>query len=460
MKDVSVVVLAAGEGKRMKSKTPKVLHKLAGVPMIEHIVDAMDEMACERKIIVVGFKADTIKEALSHRDVDFALQNEQLGTGHAVMMAEEQIPDHGQILILLGDVPLIRTSTLTSFVSYHKSNACSASVLTTKLDNPFGYGRVVRNSAGEQVAKIVEQRDATDEEKTISEINTGIMCFEAQALKRALKKISNSNDQAEYYLTDAFEILVEEGEKATAFITEDASEVMGINSRVQLEEAEQIFRKRLLTAHMEAGVTIIDAQNTYVEKYVQIGQDTVLYPGTYLRGRTVIGEDCEVGPNAHLVDTVIENGIAIKDSTLLESKVDSHTNIGPYAYLRPKSDIGKHVKIGDFVEVKNSRIDDHSKVSHLSYIGDGDVGKHVNIGCGVVFVNYDGKNKHRTTVLDNAFVGCNVNLVAPVTVEENAYVAAGSTITKTVPENALAVARVKQENKKDWVLRKQRRASK
>ncbi len=211
---------------------------------------------------------------------------------------------------------------------------------------------------------------------------------------------------------------------------------------------------------MEAGVTIIDAGNTYVEKYVEIGCDTVLYPGTYLKGKTRIGEDCEIGPNAHIQDTHIEDGITIKDSTLIESKVDCHTNIGPYAYLRPKSDIGKHVKIGDFVEVKNSRVDDHSKVSHLSYIGDGDVGKNVNIGCGVVFVNYDGQKKHRTVIKDNAFVGCNVNLVAPVTVEENAYVAAGSTVTKTVPENALAVARVKQENKKDWVLRKQRRAVK
>jgi len=456
MKDLSVVVLAAGEGKRMKSKTPKVLHKLAGVPIIEHIIDTMDDMKCDKKVLVVGFKADEIKSALTHREVTFALQEDQLGTGHAVMMAEDQLPDSGHVLILLGDVPLIKPSTLKEFIEFHMVNKCSGTVLTTDMVDPTGYGRVVTQSNGE-VIKIVEHRDASMEEKKICEINTGIMCFETNDLKQALKKISNTNDQAEYYLTDAFEILVKESRKACAFKTVDCTEVMGINSRVQLEEAEQILKKRILNRHMEEGVTIIDTQNTYVEKYVEIGMDTTLYPGTYLRGKTIIGEDCNIGPNAHLQDTIVNNGITIKDSTLLESIVDDNTVIGPYAYLRPKSDIGKNVKIGDFVEVKNSRIDDNSKVSHLSYIGDGDVGKNVNIGCGVVFVNYDGSKKHRTTVKDNAFVGCNVNLVAPVTIEENAYVAAGSTITKTVPENALAVARVRQDNKKDWVLRKKRR---
>lgn len=456
MKNVSVVVLAAGEGKRMKSKTPKVLHKLGGVPIIEHIIDSVDHMNCQEKVIVVGFKADEIENALDHREVTFALQEDQLGTGHAVMMAENQLPDNGQILVLLGDVPLIKPSTLEEFVKFHIDNKCSATVLTTDLVDPFGYGRVVTKDNVE-VLKIVEQRDASESEKKITEINTGIMCFESTDLKNALKKISNSNDQAEYYLTDTFEVLVNESKKVYSFKTTDHTEVMGINSKVQLEEAEQILRKRILKGHMEEGVTIIDTSNTYVEKYVKIGMDTILYPGTYLRGKTVIGEDCEVGPNAHLIDTVIKDSISIKDSTLVESKVDNNTSVGPYAYLRPKSDIGKNVKIGDFVEVKNSRIDDNSKVSHLSYIGDGDVGRNVNIGCGVVFVNYDGAKKNRTVVKDNAFVGCNVNLIAPITVEENAYVAAGSTITKTVPENSLAVARVRQDNKKDWVLRKKRR---
>lgn len=453
MSETTVLILAAGAGTRMKSSVPKVLHPVAGVSMIEHILDLCEDLSLETPVAVIGHGSDQIRGALSHRNVKFALQEQQLGTGHAVMVAQGQLPDSGTTLILCGDVPLLKRSTVEAFLKIHEEEKNAATILTAVMDDPFGYGRIIRNESG-KVVRIVEQRDADEAQKAVREINTGIMCFNTKYLKNTLSNLTNDNDQKEYYLTDAIELLEKSQLPVGGFVVENAWEVMGINSRVQLHEAEQIYRRERLRDLMESGVTIVDAQSTWIEKYVTVMPDTVLLPGCYLRGRTQIGSGCTIGPNAHISNSVIANDVEINNSTLKESRVDEGATVGPYAYLRPGSDLGKKVKIGDFVEVKNTRIDDGSKVSHLSYIGDGYVGKDVNVGCGVVFVNYDGVNKHKTEIGDNAFIGCNANLVAPVKVGKGAYVAAGSTITRDVPEGSLGVARTRQENKDGWVERK------
>lgn len=453
MSQTTVLILAAGAGTRMKSSMPKVLHQVAGVSMIEHILDLCDDLDLGTPITVIGHEAEQMRSALAARRVKFALQEQQMGTGHAVMVAQEQLPEPGNTLILYGDVPLLKADTVAAFLKQHNDEGNAATVMTTCMTDPAGYGRIVRDGGGKLV-QIVEQRDATEEQRCIEEINTGIMCFDTRYLKSALQNLTNDNDQKEYYLTDAIELLEKSKLPIGAYIVKDHREVMGINSRVQLQEAEQIYRETRLQELMTSGVTIIDAASVWVEKYVKVGRDTTLLPGCYLRGTTEIGESCQIGPNAHITSSLIRDRVTVNHSTVTDSKVDADSTVGPYAYLRPGSDLGQHVKVGDFVEVKNARIDDGAKVSHLSYIGDGHVGKHVNIGCGVVFVNYDGENKHRTEVGDHAFVGCNANLVAPVKVGAHAYVAAGSTITRDVPENALGVARSRQENKEGWVIRK------
>jgi bifunctional UDP-N-acetylglucosamine pyrophosphorylase/glucosamine-1-phosphate N-acetyltransferase len=447
------IILAAGAGTRMKSKIPKVLHKVAGVSMLEHVIDVIEEIKCSKKVVVIGHEADKVKEATEHRDIEYVLQEEQLGTGHAVMQAENLIGEQGNVIVLYGDTPLINAESIRQFVENHIKEGFAASILTTEVDNPTGYGRIIRDDRGE-VLKIVEEKDADSQQKKVKEINSGIYCFKAKDLKESLSGLNNNNNQGEYYLTDVIEILKNKGKKIGGYKLTDFTEIMGVNSRVQLAEAEKIMRKRILNKLMEEGVTIIGPDNTYIDKRVKVAKDTIIYPGTIIEGSTEIGEDCIIGPDVRIQNSIIKNGVEIRNSTVLESYIDSNTKVGPYAYLRPNSELGKNVKIGDFVEVKNSKIGDNSKASHLSYIGDGEVGKNVNIGCGVVFVNYDAKNKHKTIVEDNSFIGCNVNLVAPVTVKKNAYVAAGSTITKEVPEGALSVARAKQKNKEGWVKRK------
>ncbi|WIF96148.1 bifunctional UDP-N-acetylglucosamine diphosphorylase/glucosamine-1-phosphate N-acetyltransferase GlmU [Caminicella sporogenes] len=447
------IILAAGAGTRMKSKLPKVLHKVSGISMLEHVIDVAEEIKCDKNVVVVGCGADKVKDATKHRNVEFIYQKEQLGTGHAVIQAENLICDEGYVIVLYGDTPLIKSETIQKFINLHTKRGYSASILTTEVENPTGYGRIIRNENGE-VIKIVEEKDADEFQKSIKEINSGIYCFKASDLKKSLKKLNNDNNQGEYYLTDVIEILRNEEKKIGAYKIDDYTEILGVNSRVQLAEAEKIMRKRILTGLMEKGVTIIDPDNTYVDKRVEVGMDSILYPGTFILGNTEIGEDCIIGPNTRIENSIVNDRVKIINSTIIESFIDSDTKVGPYAYLRPNSKLGKNVKIGDFVEVKNSIIGDNSKASHLSYIGDGKIGKNVNIGCGAVFVNYNGKSKNKTVVKDNAFIGCNVNLIAPVIVEENGYIAAGSTITKNVPEKSLAVARAKQQNKKDWVERK------
>ncbi|EPZ53532.1 UDP-N-acetylglucosamine diphosphorylase/glucosamine-1-phosphate N-acetyltransferase [[Clostridium] sordellii ATCC 9714] len=325
--------------------------------------------------------------------------------------------------------------------------------MTTKVENPTGYGRIIRDN-NQDLLKIVEQKDANEEEKLVNEINSGIYCFNGKSLKEALSKIDNNNAQGEYYLTDTIEIMRNNSLKVGAFNGATIEELMGVNSRVELSKAEEIMRRRINTMHMINGVTIIDINSTYIEADVKIGNDTIVYPGAMIQGNTVIGKECIIGMNSCISNSIIGDATKVESSTIMDSKVGDNTTVGPYAYLRPKSNIGNNVKVGDFVEVKNATIEDNSKASHLAYIGDAHVGKNVNIGCGTVFVNYDGKNKFKSVVKDGAFIGSNSNLVAPVTVEENGYIATGSTITDDVPAGALAIARERQVVKEGWVEKK------
>lgn len=446
------VILAAGQGTRMKSKTHKVLHPIGGKPMIEHIVSTMEQLGVEQTVVVVGFEAEAVQQYLGDR-VRYALQKEQLGTGHAVRQAEMYLKGlPGTTLVINGDNPLITVDTYRDFVHDFKGRQVAASMLTAVIDNPVGYGRVLRSPEGD-VERVVEEKDANAAERKLREINTGTFCFDNTQLFAALRKVTNDNAQGEYYLPDVLSVLREAGQKISAFCVDDASETVGINNRVQLQEAEAIFRKRTLERHMLAGVTIVDPGSTYIEADVAIGMDTTILPGTTLRGHTVIGEDCVIGPNADIRDCRIADGVTVEHSTLKQSTVGKQSSIGPYAYLRPDSTVGERVKIGDFVEVKNAVIGNDTKVSHLSYIGDTDLGQEVNVGCGAVTVNYDGERKWRTVVGDRSFIGCNVNLIAPVNIGNDTYIAAGSTITDDVPDDAFAIARQRQTTKEDYVTR-------
>lgn len=449
MADLVAIILAAGKGTRMKSKLPKVLHKVGGKPMVEHVMEAAEEAGVSRKIVVVGFGSEKVMEFIGGR-AKVVLQAEQLGTGHAVLQAEPALQGKkGTALILCGDTPLLVGEELEKFCQAHKASGAAVSVLTAKTATPFGYGRIVRNKDG-NVEKIVEEKDATEAEKTITEINTGIYCLEYPLAFQLLHSLSTNNAQGEYYLTDILTKCREQGEKVAGILTEDFSMVMGINSRKQLAEAEGIMRERILDKLMGEGVSIMDPASTFIEASVKIGRDTVIYPFTWLEGKTVIGEDCEIGPNVRLQDVEIGDGNHIQFTYGHECKVENNVTMGPYIHLRPNTLIHDKVKIGNFVEVKNSTVGVGTKLPHLTYIGDSDIGGGVNMGCGCITVNYNGKKKYRTIIEDDAFVGCNSNLVAPVKVGKGSYVAAGSTITKDVPENSLGVGRGRQVNIDGW----------
>ncbi|MDU4933701.1 MAG: bifunctional UDP-N-acetylglucosamine diphosphorylase/glucosamine-1-phosphate N-acetyltransferase GlmU [Peptostreptococcaceae bacterium] len=452
------IILAAGKGTRMKSKYPKVIHKVCGKEMVNHVINVSQKSGVNDIVVILGHESDVVKERLP-RDSMIAMQTEQLGTGHAVKMAKEYINDEDTIVVLCGDTPLIKEDTLKRLFAYHLENEYHATVLTTKVDNPTGYGRIIRDN-NEDLLKIVEQKDANEEEKAVKEINSGIYCFNGKSLRESLDLIDNNNAQGEYYLTDTIYIMRDRGQKVGAYNGSTIEELMGVNSRVELSKAEEIMRRRINEAHMVNGVTIIDTNSTYIESDVEIGNDTIIYPGVMLKGNTKIGSNCVIEMNSAIENSIIGDNTEVKNSTIIDSVVGENTTVGPYAYLRPKSNIGNNVKIGDFVEVKNATIEDNSKASHLSYIGDAHVGKDVNIGCGVVFVNYDGKNKFKSVVKDGAFIGSNSNLVAPVIVEEDGYIATGSTITNDVPKGALAIARERQVVKEGWVEKKRVRDSK
>ncbi len=446
MTNIFAIVLAAGQGTRMKSKLYKVLHPVCGKPMVEHVVDHIETLNVERIVTVVGHGAEKVKEQLGEKS-EYVLQAEQLGTAHAVQQAEEILGDlEGTTLVVCGDTPLIRPETMKALLDFHTEQKAKATILTAVAENPTGYGRILRNERG-QVEQIVEQKDATADQQLVKEINTGTYCFDNKALFDALKQVGNDNAQGEYYLPDVIEILQTQGDTVAAYVSTDFDETLGVNDRFALSQAEEIMRARINERHMRNGVTIINPATTHISADAIIGSDTVLLPGVMIEGKTIIGEDCTIGPNSHILNSRIGNGATVHSSVVNNSTVGNETAVGPFAHLRPESSLGSHVKIGNFVEVKKSTLGDGSKVSHLSYIGDAEVGSHVNVGCGSITVNYDGKNKHKTVIEDDVFVGCNTNLVAPVTVRKGAFIAAGSTITKEVPEEALAIARAKQENK-------------
>ena len=448
---ITSIILAAGEGKRMYSKVPKVLHKVCGTPMVAHVINCARMLGDEEPVVVIGHGADQVRGAIS--GVKFVMQENQLGTGHAVMQAEKYITD-GDILILYGDTPLLKPEILMDMRETHKREGYSATILTSDLSDPTGYGRIVRN--GEKLVEaIVEEKDADSNTRQIKEINSGIYFFSGIELKEALRKLNNNNAQGEYYLTDVIGIMRAKGLLIGAYKISDNEDIMGVNNRYQLSEANGIMGGRIAKKLMLEGVTIIDPNNTYIEAAVKIERDVTIYPGCIIEGDTLIQEDSVIGPNTRIRNGNIGKGVSIQNSIVLESSIGECTTVGPFAYIRPGNKIGSHAKIGDFVEMKNSTFGDHSKASHLTYVGDGDVGNNVNLGCGVVFVNYDGKNKNRSYVGDNSFVGCNVNLIAPVRINANSYVAAGTTVTREVPEDSLAIGRARQENKEGWVTERE-----
>lgn len=446
------LILAAGQGTRIKSDLPKVLHKVCGKEMVNHVIDTMRKANIEDINVIIGKGADLVKEKTSSRNVSYALQEEQLGTGHAVKCAIDFLRGKkGVVGVFCGDAPLIKAETVDNLFKTHIENKNSATLLSSIVEDPTGYGRVVREN--DEVLKIVEHKDCTEEELKINEMNAAIYCFDIEKLLNSLDKLSNNNNQGEYYLTDVIGILKEEGNKVGA-VTIDYEETIGVNSRIQLAEAEGILRNRINSRHMINGVTLIDPSTTYIGDDVEIGRDTIIYPGNVLEGNTKIGEGVILYPNSRISNSIILNNVEIQSSVIIDSQIGERTTVGPFAYIRPESVIGSGARIGDFVEIKKSTIGNNTKVSHLTYIGDASVGENCNFGCGTVVVNYDGQKKHKTTIGNNSFIGCNTNLVSPVNVEDNTYIAAGSTITNDVKEGELAVARAKQRNIEGWVTKK------
>ena len=414
--DIVAVVLAAGKGTRMKSNKSKLVHKIYGKELVKRVVEAAKKSDIEDVIAVVGYKKEQVQIVLGE-SVEYAYQDEMLGTGHAVLQAEEYLKDkHGKVVVLNGDVPIIRPETIKRLVKKSVKNKEYATLLTAIYNNPSGYGRIIRDDGG-NVKEIIEEKDATEEQKKIQEINSGIYCFDIQELLKALKELKPDNSQGELYLTDVVRIMNEKGLKTGAVIVKDNTEILGVNDRMQLELLTKVLRMRINGYHMQNGVTIEDMDNTYIYDDVEIGVDTVIHPNTTIKNDVVIGEDCEIGPNA---------------------------------YIREGCRLANKVKIGSFVEIKKAIIGEGAKVPHLSYMGDCEIGAKTNIGCGTITCNYDGFNKSKTIIGERSFIGSNTNLVAPVKLGKNSFVAAGSTITNDVPDDSLAIARQRQINKDGW----------
>lgn len=444
----TAVILAAGQGTRMKSKLPKVLHKALGKPMVQWVIDCLSEAGVADKIAVLGHGGEQVAQVVEGQ-AQIVYQTEQLGTGHAVMQAAPALAaDNDCVLVICGDTPLLRPQTISQLIAQHQAEGNAVTLLTAHAENPTGYGRIVRN--GQQIAAIVEQKDASEEEKLISEINTGTYCFDQKFLLQYLSALDTNNAQKEYYLTDLIKIANQHQLPVGGFVLTDFNESLGVNNRVQLSQAEQILRQRKCQEVMLAGVTLLDPAATYIGADVVIGNDTIIYPNVVLEGKTVIGSDNVIGMNCRFVDSTIGNGNDIQSTVIVESTVGNGCKIGPMAYLRPGTVLADTVKIGDFVEVKKSQVGQGSKIPHLSYVGDSVVGSGVNIGCGTITCNYDGVHKYQTTIEDGAFIGSNTNLVAPVTVEANAFIGAGSTITRDVAANALALTRAELRVKENW----------
>ena len=451
MSNLVAVIMAAGKGTRMKSKLPKVMHLLAGKTLVEHVLDALNQVEIERPLVIVGHGREVVEASICER-AKIVVQTEQLGTGHAIMQALPYLEGVQTVLVLSGDQPLLKPETLNALIKLHEAQGVSATVLTAYIDQPYGYGRIIKNN--ENLIKIVEEKDATLEERQIKEINTGTYCFKGSALKDALTKITPQNAQGEYYLTEVFDVFLRQEEKMLTYCTEDSHEALGINSRGQLAEAEAIFRARILEHWMAEGVTLIDPSSTFIDAEVELAQDVTILPFTRLMGKTRIEEDAVIGPQTSLENCTVGCGSEVTYTVAKDAVIGERCHIGPFAYLRPGTKLEAEVKVGDFVEIKNSLIETGAKIPHLSYIGDAHVGKSANIGAGTITCNYDGVNKHLTKIGDYAFIGSNTNLVAPVEVGDHAVTGAGSTITKNVPAKALAVERSQQVMKEHWYRKK------
>ncbi|MDT2831757.1 bifunctional UDP-N-acetylglucosamine diphosphorylase/glucosamine-1-phosphate N-acetyltransferase GlmU [Vagococcus carniphilus] len=445
MENRYAIILAAGKGSRMKSSLYKVLHPVAGKPMVEHVIEQVEAINVDEIVTIVGFGAEMVKDHLGERS-KYALQTEQLGTGHAVLATADLLKDKkGTTLVICGDTPLLTSDTLDKLVKHHEETNAKATILSAIARDASGYGRIVRND-NNLVEKIVEHKDASEAELLINEFNTGTYCFDNEFLFEALTKVGNDNAQGEYYLPDVISILKEQGEIVTAFVMDSEDESMGVNDRVALAKASQLMNARINEAHMKNGVTFVDPSNTYIESDVVIGHNTLIEPGVVLRGKTVIGDNCYISANSDIKDSVLGNHVKVHSSNIKESTIRDGADVGPYAHIRPNSDIHENAHIGNFVEIKKATIGKESKVGHLTYVGDATLGKDINVGCGTVFVNYDGKNKFHTTIGDHSFIGSGTNLVGPVTLGRNSATAAGSTITEDVPEDALGIARGRQSN--------------
>ena len=454
MADLTAVILAAGESKRMRSKRPKVLHALGGRLLVDYPVKLCRALGA-RVVMVVGHSGDQVRAAVGNApDLAYVDQKERLGTGHAVQQARGACPEReGTILVLPVDQPLMSAAMLGGLVEHHRASRAAATMLTAMVDDPTGYGRVVRDAG--RPTGIVEHRDATAAQRAIREIGTSVYCFEAEPLWSALAQVTPQNDQGEYYLTDVIGILARAGARVEAYTAADPMECLGINDRKQLAALAALQRARVLDRLMADGVTVIDPASTYVDDTVRIGPDTVLHPHVVLEGSTVIGADCVIGFGAQVTASTLGDGILLKPYCVLtESIVEAGAQLGPFCHLRPLSHVGPGAKIGNFVELKKSKIGRGAKVPHLSYVGDATVGEAANLGAGTITCNYDGVSKHETVIGDRAFIGTNASLVAPVTIGDGAYVAAGSVITKSVPPGALAVARGRQEMREGWAARK------
>lgn len=437
----TAIILAAGLGTRMRSSLPKALHLLAGKPLVQHVLDAVNAMGPVRPVLIVGHQADMVRKAVERYHVDIVYQERQLGTGHAVRQAADAIAQaEGPVMVLCADTPLLRPATLASLAEAHVRAKAAVTVMTAKVDDPEGYGRIIRGRSG--ITRIVEEKDATQPQKKVREVNTGIYCFEKKFLIAALGGITNRNAQGEYYLPDTIPLARKKRSRVADVLCEDPDEAMGINSRYDLSVAEALFQERINVQWMQAGVTMLDPFSVFIGAAVTIGRDTVLYPNVRLEGKTTLGEGCMVYPGSRMVDSVCGNGVTIKDCCVIEdSRIADKASVGPFAHLRPGTVLGPGSRIGNFVEVKKSVIGEGSKANHLAYIGDAVVGKDVNIGAGVITCNYDGYQKHQTIIEDGVFVGSDAQLVAPVRIGKDALVAAGATVTRDVPPEALAISR-------------------
>ncbi len=455
---LAAVILAAGKGTRMRSAKPKVLHPLCGRPMLHYPLTAARQAGFSQLKVVIGHGSQQVMDTFADQQISWVEQTRQLGTGHALLCAAEALRGYsGPLLLLCGDVPLLKAATLERLYRYHAEEGAAVTVLTARMPDPHGYGRIIRN--GEQVLQIVEERDADEMQRQLTEINTGTYLFDTDFVLTALKGLNKNNAQGEYYLTDVVAAAVADGRQTRALCIDDPTEVMGINDRRQLAEAEVLMRWQINSDLMYNGVSMTDPTTVYIDDGVSLGSDTLLQPNVHLLGQTTIGRDCVIETGAVIVDSQLADGVRVKAGSVIEgSRIGSGSVIGPMAHLRPGTELAGNNKIGNFVETKKAHLGEGSQASHLTYIGDAEVGRNVNFGCGTITCNYDGVNKHQTVIEDDVFVGSDTQFIAPVRIGRNSLIAAGSTITRDVPANALALSRTEQKVIEGWRLRKQKKS--